>query len=474
MDSGGGSSGGAVVQYTQPWAAMAAGQLGASAASEAGKLATDAINKAIVNMNQSYRQAAYTLQPYRVSGVEALNKLNQYLGLSAYNPGAAPTAPVAPNLDEIMKGIKSKEVKDYIRDNTYMTNIPNRIGQTFDFATYEGAGAYSNVKPGIYETTQLGGPGYEDIGMVGRSTNVGGGPNEFIGNKYLQEMARKELANEKFKQDQLLYTDKKAAYDTQLAEYEQLKALYDQYTAEGPLTQAQITERITNQPGYAAEQSQGIDAISKAAAAQGYIGGGRALKELMSFGQNTLSKYYNNTLSQLAAQAGQGQQAATNTAQVYSGQGNNLASLYSSIGDAQANAALAKGNALSQALIAANQDYKVVGQQESGGGGLGGLGSLLGGAASLAQTFGFSSKALKDYVMTPSTEEILENVRHLNLDKWKYKGVSQEHIGPYAEEFKELFGVGDGKTINMLDVMGVLIGAVKELDKKLSKAQEKV
>lgn len=100
----------------------------------------------------------------------------------------------------------------------------------------------------------------------------------------------------------------------------------------------------------------------------------------------------------------------------------------------------------------------------------GSIGSGLGAAAGLAM---FSSAALKTYDSTPSTEEILNNVRELSLDRWKYKGIDQKFLGAYAEEFTDRFGVGDGKTINLIDAVGVLLGAIKELDKKIATLEGK-
>lgn len=61
-------------------------------------------------------------------------------------------------------------------------------------------------------------------------------------------------------------------------------------------------------------------------------------------------------------------------------------------------------------------------------------------------------------------EKILESVRGLHVERWNYKREidpsTEPHIGPYAEEFKEQFGVGDGKTINMIDALGVLFASV--------------
>lgn len=98
----------------------------------------------------------------------------------------------------------------------------------------------------------------------------------------------------------------------------------------------------------------------------------------------------------------------------------------------------------------------------------GGMWGNLIGAAATAAPFIFSSAALKDRIDTPSTKAILDNVRDLSLDRWKYKNIDQKFLGTYAEEFTQRFGVGDGKTINLVDAFGVLLGAIKELDKKIA------
>jgi len=62
--------------------------------------------------------------------------------------------------------------------------------------------------------------------------------------------------------------------------------------------------------------------------------------------------------------------------------------------------------------------------------------------------------------------EILPRMKILRVEAWDYKkGVCDEdtHIGPYADQFQNLFGVGDGVTINYIDAMGVCMLAIKEL-----------
>lgn len=62
--------------------------------------------------------------------------------------------------------------------------------------------------------------------------------------------------------------------------------------------------------------------------------------------------------------------------------------------------------------------------------------------------------------------EILPRVEALKVEAWDYKegyGDGQTHIGPYAEDFQRLFGVGDGKTISVIDAFGVCLLAIQDL-----------
>lgn len=75
----------------------------------------------------------------------------------------------------------------------------------------------------------------------------------------------------------------------------------------------------------------------------------------------------------------------------------------------------------------------------------------------------FSHPALKERKRT--AESVLPKLEALKVDRWKYlDGVadSGEHIGPYADQWAELFG-GDGVTISIQDGLGVALKAIKEL-----------
>lgn len=65
---------------------------------------------------------------------------------------------------------------------------------------------------------------------------------------------------------------------------------------------------------------------------------------------------------------------------------------------------------------------------------------------------------------------VLDAVKDMRVEKWKYndgEGDGGEHIGPYAEEFAQKTGLGNGKEISVIDAVGVAMGAIKELAHKV-------
>jgi len=75
----------------------------------------------------------------------------------------------------------------------------------------------------------------------------------------------------------------------------------------------------------------------------------------------------------------------------------------------------------------------------------------------------FSSRELKEDIKpVKNTSKFAKYLKELPLYTWKYKGDKVKHFGPIAEEFKKKFGIGDGKTLHLADVMGVVLAAGKE------------
>lgn len=73
----------------------------------------------------------------------------------------------------------------------------------------------------------------------------------------------------------------------------------------------------------------------------------------------------------------------------------------------------------------------------------------------------FSDKNMK-YDVKPLKGSINAKLKKLEINTWKYKGEKTTHLGPMAQTFKKLFGVGDGKTLHPADIMGVVLASQKE------------
>lgn len=498
--SGGGGAGGVVVSGPSPIAAMFAGMMQSDAAKQAAQAASDATAQAISTINRHYLQARADVQPYRTQGVQALNQLNQYLQLSPYNPGSAPRLEMA----DLKKQVTNSQINNYINENSSLTPhgayVPftntlrsGKDGTAYAFK-YTGAGSEDPEFVKGYEDVwknQLGNPIYpggimstqNPTTLYNHFTNLDGltstgqpialdAASAFSNDTNLKERIRTYLAQQQYDE---LFPD----HQRNLEEWQQNKNWYDQKMAEGPYTQQQISDKITNLPGYQAELNAGIDTIKASGAARGYTGSGRILRELGMHGQNTLSTFYNNELGRLAELAGMGANAAGASAEAGLNAGMGKGSLLQSLGDTKANSYLASGNAIAQALIAANTEHKIIGGGDGGGGGggggMGGIGSILGGIGSIMSAFP-SSRKIKKKVKRADTKSLLSKMAKLDVDYWKYnKGVhdEKEHIGPYAEDFAEAFGVGDGKTIDVISYLGVLTGSIKELAKKAVKHESK-
>jgi len=64
---------------------------------------------------------------------------------------------------------------------------------------------------------------------------------------------------------------------------------------------------------------------------------------------------------------------------------------------------------------------------------------------------------------------ILDKIASLDISEWNYKSESDNvrHIGPTAQDFHALFGVGtDNKSISTIDPAGIALAAIQELHKR--------
>lgn len=103
-------------------------------------------------------------------------------------------------------------------------------------------------------------------------------------------------------------------------------------------------------------------------------------------------------------------------------------------------------------------------------------GSLMSGLGSLAGMAFFASS--KDYKTNKRpVRGVLDALKEMPVESWDYKdGIADggSHIGPYAEDFQKATGKGDGKTIPVVDAVGVTMGAVQELSDKVDDLAGKI
>jgi len=102
---------------------------------------------------------------------------------------------------------------------------------------------------------------------------------------------------------------------------------YDPSTGKftGDISEEDRFNSFQESPGYQYQLDEGLKAIQRQNAATGTLLGGNTLKELEAYGSNLANQDYNNYINTLFSQAGIGQQAATNSANIISGIGGQMA-----------------------------------------------------------------------------------------------------------------------------------------------------
>jgi hypothetical protein len=93
---------------------------------------------------------------------------------------------------------------------------------------------------------------------------------------------------------------------------------------------------------------------------------------------------------------------------------------------------------------------------------------LLGPAAIIGSAL-ISSREVKTW--RGDAPEALPMLAQLPVEKWSYLGEQQVHVGPYAEDFRQATGLGDGRSIPVVDAFGLLLKAVQELSEKVAQLE---
>lgn len=228
-----------------------------------------------------------------------------------------------------------------------------------------------------------------------------------------------------------------------------------------------LFDQIRNTPGFQFQVEEGQKALERSAAARGSLRSGNTLKELQTFGQNVASTQFGDFQNRLAQLAGLGGGASAQAAGLSGALGGQVAGQFGNLGNTLANAELATGQARASSHLAGNQQFQTI-----GGGGGGGLGSALGGIGSLVGAFK-CARIYKTNFTPLSAEDVLTKLNSLPIEKWNYKGEETTHISPYAEDFAAVFEVGNGLTINPIDMFGVMMASIQALTKKVETLEKK-
>ena len=471
---GGGSSGGQSAVVTGPTVAAAnsAAQAQITAAQMAAQAATENTNSAIQALMGEYTTSMGITNPIVEEGNAAAAQLNYMLGLAPAPLPSAPVAPTAPTLASLEKGVTQTQLQSYIQQNTSPTwlnqgkptgGVPGSAGAMG--VVYNGLGsdvAGQNYVGGVpTQYNDLGGTQALDAALL-NNTDVTGAITQNIAQGELNDP--NSNANEQYNTAQTLYAQ-------QMNSYNDATTLYNQYTAKGTASPTDIGNIVSNLPGYQYQQSQGINALQNAASAQGQLGGSNMIQNLNTFGQSLAGQYYQNYLGNLQGLAGLGTQAATGSAAQATQTGNAVAGLQSNLGSDIANSYLAAGQAQASAFTSPAANQQIISQSLGGGGGGGSnIGGILSGVGSIAGLF--SSYDYKEFVEDVDFRQTLQDLDRLPVNMWRYKGTDESRIGAYAEDFKDVFKVGDGKTINIVDAFGACFGLIKELKKEIDELKD--
>jgi len=125
----------------------------------------------------------------------------------------------------------------------------------------------------------------------------------------------------------------------------------------------------------------------------------------------------------------------------------------------------AENASLTQLSVAAaeqkQQNDKAIAKREKDR--MGFAGGIIGTVASF-----FSSEELKDD--HGAEKKLLDKLKKVRINRWNYKGDDKTHVGPFSEEFNREFGIDTDRPdkINVIDALGVTLGAVKELSEQIN------
>jgi hypothetical protein len=102
-----------------------------------------------------------------------------------------------------------------------------------------------------------------------------------------------------------------------------------------------------------------------------------------------------------------------------------------------------------------------------------GIGSIVGSIARIPGIF--SDRNMKQNIRPADT--ILNRMEKIPIKSWQYKAGAvpgdngARHVGPMAQDFKGFFGLGDGRSIPVVDAVGINMAATQQLARKVKRME---
>jgi hypothetical protein len=86
-----------------------------------------------------------------------------------------------------------------------------------------------------------------------------------------------------------------------------------------------------------------------------------------------------------------------------------------------------------------------------------------------------SDRNLKENFVEIDPKEVLEKVNSLPVTEWNFKGYSQRHLGPVAQDFHALFPLGGSETMmDTGDLQGVSLAAIQGLHRLVQEKEGRI
>lgn len=81
----------------------------------------------------------------------------------------------------------------------------------------------------------------------------------------------------------------------------------------------------------------------------------------------------------------------------------------------------------------------------------------------------------KENIESIDYADVLERIDKIPITSWQYKGQTERHLGPMAQDFYHAFGLGmDDKTIASVDADGVALAAIKGLMEEINSLKSRI